>query len=478
METFFSFLARRVDDCSSLLCVGLDPHIQDLPTATPEAALDYCLNLVRQTAPVAAAYKPNAAFFEVFGPQGWAALKELIVAIQAESDRLGSHIPVILDAKRGDIASTAEAYARSAFELLRADAITLNPYMGRDALEPFLVYPEKGVFLLCKTSNPSSSDLQDLPVKGGVLYEYVAQLAQSWNSRANIGLVAGATHLEALQRVRAAAPDLWLLVPGIGAQGGELEATLSAGMRPDGKGVLINISRSIARSLDPSQAARAVRDQMVNFFINRAQGSDMMKPRLEGVKARLADGLLSVGCVKFGEFTLKSGLKSPIYLDLRELVSYPSLLALVAEAYQPILSGLVFDCLAALPYAALPIGVAISLQNGLPLLYPRKEAKSYGTQAVIEGQFEEGEQVVIIDDLATTGGSKFEAIEKLTSAGLKVRDIVVLIDRQSGAREALAEAGYHLHAVLTLHEMLDYWEQQRRVPGEQITAVRAFLARG
>src|SRR5512134_1079180 len=138
METFFSFLEKRVDDCSSLLCIGLDPHVNDLPAPTAAAALDFCLNLVKQTARYAAAFKPNAAFFEVFGPEGWTALRQVIEAVQEQSDHLGSMIPVILDAKRGDIASTAEAYAKSAFENLKAHCITLNPYLGRDAIEPFL----------------------------------------------------------------------------------------------------------------------------------------------------------------------------------------------------------------------------------------------------------------------------------------------------------------------------------------------------
>jgi uridine monophosphate synthetase len=134
-----------------------------------------------------------------------------------------------------------------------------------------------------------------------------------------------------------------------------------------------------------------------------------------------------------------------------------------------------FDRLAALPYAALPIGTAISLQGGWPMIYPRKEAKEYGTAATIEGAYVAGERAVVIDDLATTGGSKFEAIDKLKAAGLAVEDVVVLIDRQSGAAEALAEAGYRLHAVFTLSEMLDHWEQTGRVPAEQIAATRAFL---
>jgi uridine monophosphate synthetase len=299
MESFFSFLEKRVDDCSSLICIGLDPHVSDLradgqmPVPTAASARDFCLNLVKQTSRYAAAFKPNAAFFEVFGAEGWTALKDVIDAIQEESHRMGSMIPVILDAKRGDIASTAEAYAKSTFENLDADCITLSPYLGKDSIEPFLNYSQKGVFLLCKTSNPGSGDLQDLMVtidhrpstiddnsssivhgpSSMPLYEHVARLAQQWNTRNNIGLVVGATHIDAMKRIRAAAPDLWFLAPGVGAQGGELESALRAGLRKDGKGMLINVSRSIARAEKPGLAAAELRDEILgirsSIFANR-----------------------------------------------------------------------------------------------------------------------------------------------------------------------------------------------------------------
>jgi len=191
--------------------------------------------------------------------------------------------------------------------------------------------------------------------------------------------------------------------------------------------------------------------------------------------ASLADGLLEAGCVKFGEFTLKSGLKSPIYIDLRLIISYPRLLAEVAQAYLPLISKLQFARIAGLPYAAIPIATAISLAGIYPMIYPRKEVKAYGTKAEIEGEYHPGETVVVIDDLATTGGSKFEAIEKLTGAGLVVKDVVVLIDRQSGAKESLEQAGFHLHAVLTITELLDHWENTEKVEKDKIEATRAFL---
>ena len=271
MESFFSFLEKRVDDSSSLLCVGLDPHIPDLKEPTAASALDFCLTLVKQTAPYAAAFKPNAAFFEVFGAEGWTALKHVIESINEESARLGSRIPIILDAKRGDIASTADAYAQSAFEHLGVDCVTLNPYLGKDSVEPFIQQSEKGVFLLCKTSNAGSMDLQNLlvmPMESDSpmpLYIYVAKLAQQWNEKKNVGIVVGATHPQIMEMIRAAVPDLWFLSPGVGAQGGELESALKSGLRKDGKGILLPVSRGISRAADPRRAAAELRDQMVQI---------------------------------------------------------------------------------------------------------------------------------------------------------------------------------------------------------------------
>jgi len=200
------------------------------------------------------------------------------------------------------------------------------------------------------------------------------------------------------------------------------------------------------------------------------------EPRLSNNElSALADGLLAAGCIKFGEFTLKSGLKSPIYIDLRQIITYPKLLQQIADAYLPVLRPLSFVRLAGLPYAAIPIATAISLAGNYPMIYPRKEVKTYGTKAEIEGEYHAGETVIVIDDLATTGGSKFEAIEKLTSVGLVVKDVVVLVDRQSGAKESLAQAGYAMHAVLTITQMLEYWKGNGKVEKDKIEETRKFL---
>jgi uridine monophosphate synthetase len=464
-QPFFEFLEQRCREIDSLLCVGLDPHADELPERSAAAARDFCLRLIEATAEFAAAFKPNSAFFEAYGADGMQALKDVIRAVP-------SGIPLILDAKRGDIGSSSQAYAQAAFDELGAHALTVSPYLGKDSLSPLIANPANGIFILCKTSNPGAADVQDLIANREPVYMQVARLAESLNASANVGIVVGATYPEALAELRREVADLWFLAPGVGAQGGDLAAAVAAGIRPGGLGILIPISRAISKHADPHEAAGQFREA-INAARKQKQPAAPSFPH-----ARLADDLLRLGCVKFGDFKLKSGQTSPIYLDLRRLVGDPTALARAAAAYVGLLEPLQFDRLAALPYAALPIAAAISLQGGWPLVYPRKESKDYGTKSAVEGVYESGETVVVIDDLVTTGESKFEGIEKLEAAGLKVNDVVVLIDRQPPAADAFSDRGLKLHAALSLPDLLVHWKAKGAITDQQYAATLSFLQRG
>jgi uridine monophosphate synthetase len=462
---FFSVIQERAGKAGSLLCVGLDPQPDSVG---PDGLISFGKRIVETTRDAACVYKPNIAFYEAHGPEGISALKKTIDLIHDYG------VPVILDAKRGDISSTAAAYATAVFDVLGADAVTVNPLLGGDSVESFSSRRNAGVFILCHTSNPGARDIQELTVEGAPLYEKVARLATGWNTNGNIGLVVGATFPDQLRRIRRIAPDMWFLLPGIGSQGGDLAASLEAGLRRDGSGVLVNVSRGISTAADPRAAALEYRDRINDLRLKHgaaASGGPSVAPRT----SEIAIGLHDLGAVRFGEFTLKSGLKSPIYVDLRLLVSDARLLRLVAEAMAELASGISFDRIAAIPYGGLPIGTAVSLASGKPLIYPRKEIKDHGTRQAIEGAFKAGETVLVLDDLVSTGGSKIEAMEPLQAAGLSVRDVLVLIDREQGGGRELAAKGYRLHAVFTLRALLDVLVGAGRITADVRESVRTAL---
>lgn len=259
MSTFTDKLNAASARNRSHLVVGLDPQpsLMDVPDV---AAFNRAI--IEATADLVCAYKPQMAYFEALGMDGLRALETTFKAIPA-------HIPVILDAKRGDIGSTSAAYARAVFEVWGADATTVHPYMGEDSVGPFLEYREKGVFILARTSNPGARDFEELtlrtPTGERPLYEQVVTKALEWNDRGNVGLVVGATAPEELARVRSLAPNLPLLIPGIGAQGGDLEASVRNGRDARGGGFLINAARSVlyaSRGADFAEAARAEAERL------------------------------------------------------------------------------------------------------------------------------------------------------------------------------------------------------------------------
>lgn len=194
------------------------------------------------------------------------------------------------------------------------------------------------------------------------------------------------------------------------------------------------------------------------------------------MKKEIALALHKIGAIKFGDFTLKSGIQSPIYIDLRLIISYPDVLKLISRAMIELAKDLKFDVIAGIPYTALPIATAISLDQNWPMVYARKEVKDYGTKKKLEGVFTEGQTALIIDDLITTGDSKFETVEPFEASGLKINDFIVLVDREQGGGRLLEEKGYHLHSVIGINELLDILNEEAKISNDDYNRAKKFIA--
>src|SRR4249919_4290536 len=253
--SFVEDIRKRWSEADTLVCVGLDPEPLKFPAhlrEDPDAVFTFCQAIVDATAESAACFKPQIAHFAALGAE--LALQRLIRHIH----EVHPDVPVILDAKRGDIGSTAQQYAVEAFDRYTADAVTANPYLGRDSLQPFLDRADKGVIILCRTSNPGAGDLQDLNVDGRPLYQRVAEtIASGWNANGNCALVVGATWPTQLREVRAIVGDMPFLVPGVGAQGGDVEAVVKNAKTADGTGLMVSSSRAILYASNGDDFAEA-----------------------------------------------------------------------------------------------------------------------------------------------------------------------------------------------------------------------------
>ncbi len=254
-------LRASEDRANTIVCLGLDPDSDLLPTGverSPAGIVSFIKNIVEATADAVASYKLNLAFYERWGREASDLLKETLAVLPKDA-------PVILDGKRGDIGNTAQAYAHAIFESWRADATTVHPYMGYDSVAPFLAHKDKGVFILCRTSNPGAQDFQQLRAEGEMLYRHVARRAVSWDRHGNVGLVAGATAPAELRDIRQIAQDRPLLVLGLGAQGGDLTRAVRGALRPDGRGAIFAISRAILFASAGPDYAEAARNAALHY---------------------------------------------------------------------------------------------------------------------------------------------------------------------------------------------------------------------
>lgn len=270
---FFQRLDAAMERNASLLCVGLDTEPEKLPAPlrqlpVMEAIVAFNRQVIEATADLVACYKPNLAFYEALGPAGLEALQRTLALIPPE-------IPVIGDAKRGDIDNTMRLYAKALFDVYGFDAVTASPYLGRDALEPVMARRERGVFLLCRTSNPGSGEIADLNVNGQPLFLVIAERVHAWNTSGNLGLVVGATYPHELARVRERCPDLPILLPGVGAQQGALEESVAIGCDQRGRGLLVNAARQVLYASSDAQFPSAARQAAAQLRerINRARGA-------------------------------------------------------------------------------------------------------------------------------------------------------------------------------------------------------------
>jgi uridine monophosphate synthetase len=443
MKSSIQLLADRVQSTGSRLCVGLDfgPQQAGLPGFTFPTLADHIRWLVDQTGEMAACYKFQFAGYLALGAGGMAALRESVAYIKEAYPA----IPVILDAKFSDIAVSLDNYACFAFDELGADAVTANPLLGEEACRPLLDRPDKLVYFLCSTSNPGSDEFQ---MAGGKtpLYLYIAERVAAWRTAGACGLVVGATHPERVAAIRAAAPDLPFLMPGLGAQGGQPEAFLPPALASHPASVVVNVSRGVMQAQSPSEAAQGYVEQ-----INRATSAPTAA---RSARQAVIDLLAEAGCVQYGDFTLASGAKSSVYIDLRLLSGHPAVLRQIAAHLHRASRHLAVDALVTIPTAGLPIGTALALHGGLPLLYVRREAKAYGAGRQIEGgALAAGQRVLLLDDVISSGGSKVQAVEALRDLGVEVAALLVVVDRRDAPGEDFM--GAPIISLLALSDLLE-----------------------
>ncbi|MBW4648592.1 MAG: bifunctional orotidine-5'-phosphate decarboxylase/orotate phosphoribosyltransferase [Kastovskya adunca ATA6-11-RM4] len=478
--SFFDKLNAAIARNQSLLYVGLDPNPELMPerycsgedtTRLIDGLWEWLQFIITETADQVCAYKPTLGFYEALGVPGLELLHKTLAAIPTD-------IPVILDAKHGDI-NTSTVFAKTVFQQWDVDAITLNPYAGQDHVAPFLVYPGKAVFILSCTSSPAAVALQQYPNPETPFYLQVVNEAKNWGTPEQVGLEVGISNPEVLARIRAVAPERGILARSIWTEGGsDLTQLLAAGLDKNGEGLLIPISPEFLGSDRLSEKVRSLREQVNQIRQEIVRESVTCNLWMSDVclltQHRHQDLILQlydIGCILFGSFVQASGATFPYYIDLRKIISNPQVFNLILLAYADILKDLQFDRIAGIPYGSLPTATGLALRLNYPMIFPRKEVKAHGTRRLIEGNFELGETVVVVDDILISGKSAIEGAEKIKSAGLKVEDIVVFMDHEQGVKDRLRASGYRPHSVLTISEVTEILYQAGRIDEEQFTSM-------
>jgi uridine monophosphate synthetase len=473
---FFDKLLCAIESNQSLLYVSLDPDPENLPeyykAGEDSKSLLIGLNnwmqdIIALSAESVCAYKPTLGFYQALGVAGIDLLEKTLAVIPAQ-------IPIILDAKHSDL-NTSTVFAHQVFENWKVDACTLTPYAGYDHVAPFLMYPGKAVFVLCATANPSAAELQEYPTPETPWYLQVVEAAKTWGTPEQLSLEVNAVSPEMLARVRAAAPERFILWLGETPEKRDLISILAAGLDASGEGLLIPVPSELLLPDSSSDALKNWRDSINEERFNIVRESPACDVWLPDVclipdqpHRDLIMQLYDIGCLVFGDHVQASGAIFPYYIDLRKIISQPQIFHQIVGAYADILKDLEFDRIAGIPYGSLPTATGLALRMERPMIFPRKEVKAHGAKRAIEGNYHAGEKIVVVDDILITGNSVMEGAEKLKVAGLHVEDIVVFIDHEKGVKSRLKENGYQAHAVLTLSEIAETLYQANRINSEQL----------
>jgi uridine monophosphate synthetase len=472
---FFTKLEEVIAKNDSLLVVGLDPNLEMMPYATEteeqgEALLtnlrDWLQQIITETANFVCAYKPTLGFYQALGIPGLKLLSQVLTAIP-------SHIPIILDAKHGDI-NTSTVFARTIFEHWQVDAVTLTPYAGQDHVAPFLVYSDKGVFILCHTSNPGAVKLQEYPTPDNPFYLQLVRESQTWGTPQQLYLEVGTTNPQVISQIRNLAPERIILLRSIWEKADQLNEILINGLTKNGDGVLIPVPQDMLNKPHLNREIQQLRDsinQIRRELIATESSCELWTSNVCLLNPHPHQDLIlqlyDIGCLLFGNYVQASGATFSYYIDLRKIISNPQIFQQVLLAYGKVLANLTFDRIAGIPYGSLPTATGLSLLLHHPMIYPRKEVKSHGTRRVVEGNFHQEEKVVVVDDILITGKSAIEGAEKLKSVGLIVEDIVVFVDHEEGVKDQLKNQGYNAYSVLSISEITETLYEAGRIDDYQ-----------